>query len=189
MLVSQCVIVFTRRCLITALNSVYFPASRITPLPAGTSRLLPFFSLHSFGTGGIEKKNASNNSFVVALLFSTAETCLPCHCLAMDAYSISANPAFIHHVIIYIHTNVYLRSILIKLLIVFHWSQQRRLLYLWQINSHRLIYVILFSHICWRLKRIICHGFVCITCTKFVSGKQVTKMHNITFSIFKMNTL
>jgi uncharacterized Fe-S cluster protein YjdI len=92
-------------------------------LPAATNRRLPtatnshfrltknsrWFSLYSIGTDPIEN-NASNNFFVVAWLFVTAEKCLPCRCLAMDVFSGSALPAFIRHVTIHIYVyNLHMR--------------------------------------------------------------------------------
>jgi hypothetical protein len=55
------------------------------------------FTLCSFCTDRMEN-TASNNSSVVAWLFITVETCLPCRCLTMNILSGSAIPAFIRHV-------------------------------------------------------------------------------------------
>jgi hypothetical protein len=56
-----------------------------------------WFSLYSLGKHSKEDIT-SNNSSIVAWLFITSQTCLPCRCIAMDAFYGSPIPAFIRHV-------------------------------------------------------------------------------------------
>jgi hypothetical protein len=47
------------------------------------------------------QEKVGSNTFSLVPLFTTAESCLPCRCLAMDVVSGTAVPGFIHHVTIY----------------------------------------------------------------------------------------